>query len=106
MGPLRMDFLHCALLAVIVIAAVYAFGSFREGIVGPCSTCCAAMDIWVNSKHDYCDAKKESGRPCFWDQVHNPDIKTDEEKFKWHQDCCTAGAPKGTYKDECNWHVR
>jgi hypothetical protein len=27
----RMDFLHCALLALIVLLAVYTFGSFREG---------------------------------------------------------------------------
>ena len=32
MSRLRMDFLHCALLVAVVLLAVYAFGSFREGL--------------------------------------------------------------------------
>ena len=28
---MKFDFLHCALLVAIVLLAVYAFGSFREG---------------------------------------------------------------------------
>jgi hypothetical protein len=31
----RMDFLHCALLAVVVLLTVYVFGSFREVLSNP-----------------------------------------------------------------------
>ena len=32
---MRMDALHYALLAVVVLLAVYAFGSFKEGAATP-----------------------------------------------------------------------
>ena len=31
----RIDALHYALLAVVVLLAVYAFGSFKEGVIDP-----------------------------------------------------------------------
>ena len=49
MGPLRMDFLHCALLAVVVVLlAVYVArgsGLFREGASGSHDCTCATQGV-------------------------------------------------------------
>ncbi len=55
---MKFDFLHCALLAIVVLIAVYGFGSgvFREGWTSVADACdeCATNCVWGSSPLSAC----------------------------------------------------
>ena len=72
LNPLRLDAFHCALLVAIVLLAVYAFGSFREGN----DTACSGLTYAHCTNND----------DCKWIGITHYDADGCLSKTKWKQD--------------------
>ena len=84
LNPLRLklDTLHCALLVAIVLLAVYAFGSLREGN-SDCST---------HTTNKSCTSHTE----CLW----YPQKQYEKERSGVHSPCkekCTQAGVRGSF---------